>query len=76
MAHTLATMRSSTKETRRNRKKTLWDRVRKSIRRSMTEEQTNTIMKSIRMDINELIEIGHVEGYQCGANDEKQKNGK
>ncbi|MDU7377900.1 MAG: hypothetical protein E7L09_05945 [Enterobacteriaceae bacterium] len=69
MPHTLATMRNSTKETRRNRKRTLWDRVRKDIRRHVTEEQASRIMKSIRMDLDELIEIGHVEGYQCGASD-------
>ena len=69
MPHTLATMRNSSKETRRNRKRTLWDRIRKDIRRNMTEEQTARIMQAIRSDIEELIEIGHVEGYQCGVND-------
>lgn len=71
MAHTLATMRNSNSETRRNRKRTLWDRVRKCIRRHVTDEQANLIMKSIKMDLDELIEIGHVEGYQCGVNDTK-----
>lgn len=73
MPHTIATMRNSTKESRRNRKRTLWERVRKDIRRHVTEEQAVRIMKSIRMDLDELIEIGHVEGYQCGVNDQKQK---
>ncbi len=69
MPHTLATMRNSTSETRRNRKRTLWERVRRSMRRNMTEEQTVRVLNAIRADINELIEIGHVEGYQCGVND-------
>lgn len=69
MPHTLATMRKSSKDTRRNRKKTLWERIRKEIRRNMSEEQTVRLMSAIRSDVNELIEIGHVEGYQCGVND-------
>lgn len=73
MSHTLATMRNSTKDTRRNRKRTLWERIRKDIRRRLSEEETNTLMRAIKSDISELIEIGHVEGYQCGANDQKNK---
>lgn len=73
MASTIATMRNSTKESRRNRKRSLWERIRKDIRRQLSEEDTNTLLKRLKSDINELIEIGHVEGYQCGANDERNK---
>lgn len=73
MANTIATMRNSTKDSRRNRKRTLWDRIRKDIRRQLSEEETNSLLKQLKSDINELIEIGHVEGYQCGANDERNK---
>lgn len=69
MAHTIATMRNSTKEQRRNRKRDLWARVRKDIRRFNDEATTARIMSMIKSDVRELIEIGHVEGYQCGRND-------
>lgn len=70
---TLATMRNSSKETRRNRKRTLWDHIRKDLRRNLNEEQTSRLMRAIRSDIEELVEIGHVEGYQCGVNDTLNK---
>lgn len=73
MPHTLATMRNSSKETRRNRKRDLWARIRRNIRRNLTEEETIRVLNAIRSDINELIEIGHVEGYQCGVNDSMPK---
>ena len=69
MANTIATMRTSTKEQRRNRKRDLWARIRKDIRRYNDEQTTVRIMSMIKSDINELVEIGHVEGYQCGRND-------
>lgn len=74
MPHTLATMRNSSKETRRNRKRDLWARIRRTIRRNLTEEETIRVLNAIRADVNELTEIGHVEGYQCGVNDSKAKD--
>lgn len=74
MPHTLATMRNSSRETRRNRKRDLWARIRRTIRRNLSEEETIRVLNSIRADVNELIEIGHVEGYQCGVNDSKPKD--
>lgn len=73
MAHTIATMRTSTKEQRRNRKQQLLSRIRREVRRHNDEQITNAIMRSIKSDIAELVEIGHVEGYQCGVNDTNQK---
>lgn len=73
MAHTIATMRTSTKEQRRNRKQQLLSRIRREVRRHNDEQITNIIMRSIKSDIAELVEIGHVEGYQCGVNDTKNK---
>ena len=75
MSNTIATMRNSTKEQRRNRKRALWARVRKDIRRFNDESTTARIMAMIKSDVLELIEIGHVEGYQCGVNDQKNKEG-
>lgn len=74
MGYTLATMRNSTKETRRNRKKDLWERIRKEIRRSeLTESQANYLIKSLKSDIDELIEIGKIEGIQQGFNEAQDK---
>lgn len=73
MGYTLATNIRSTKEERRNRKSKLWARIRKDMRRVLTEEQTNRMMTSLKLDMHELIEISRVEGYQCGVNDTKYK---
>ena len=73
MPYTIATMRNSSKESRRNRKRTLWDRIKKDVRRELSEEKANALIRRIKSDLDELIEIGHVEGYQCGVNDERAK---
>ncbi|WWD15291.1 hypothetical protein CPL00378_CDS0062 [Klebsiella phage AloofButler] len=75
MPHTIATMRTSTKEQRRNRKRTLWDRIRKDIRRFNDEATTNRIVSMLKIDMQELIEIGVVEGYQQGRNDANNSKG-
>lgn len=72
MGHnTIATMRTSSKEQRRNRKQTILARIERNAMKYMTPEQAKVYIRSIKSDLQELMEIGHVEGYQCGKNDER-----
>jgi uncharacterized protein YeeX (DUF496 family) len=74
MPYTAATMRNSSKETRKNRKRLLRDRIKKTIKRyGLTEEEVNSLISQIRSDLDELIEIGVVEGKQQGYNEALQK---
>lgn len=73
MGHTIATMRTSTKEQRRSRKQTIFARLERQAMKYMTSDQAKRYICSIRSDLHELMEIGHVEGYQCGQNDERNK---
>lgn len=73
MAHSIATMRSSTREQRRNRKQSLFARIERQATKYMAPDQAKRYLCSIRSDLHELMEIGHVEGYQCGVNDTNQK---
>lgn len=75
MPNTIATMRTSTREQRRNRKRELWARIRKDVRRFNDEATTNRIVSMLKMDMQELIEIGMVEGYQQGRNDANNLKG-
>lgn len=37
--------------------------------KKLPEREVEALIRRLKPDINELIEIGHVEGYQCGSND-------
>jgi len=74
MGHTLATMRGAEEGTKRNRKRDLWERIKRNITRSgVSEKEAAKVMKSIRRELNELIEIEGVEQYVCGHHDGMQK---
>lgn len=73
MGHTIATMRTSTKEQRRSRKQKIFERLERNATRFMTPDEARKFMCAIKSDLHELMEIGHVEGYQCGRNDERNK---
>lgn len=74
MAHTLATMRGAEENTKRNRKRDLWKRIKRDILRSgISEVEAAHLMKSIRSDLEELIEIASTEQYVCGHHDGMQK---
>lgn len=73
MGHSIATMRTSTKEQRKNRKQVIFARIERELRKHMGPIAAAHFMYGIRSDLHELMEIGHVEGYQCGANDERNK---
>jgi len=74
MGHTLATMKSAEESTKRNRKKKVWERIKRNIIRSgISENEALKLMKSIRSDLEELIEIASVEHYVCGHHDGMQK---
>lgn len=76
MAHTIATMRTSTKQQRRNRKQTIFERIERQAMKYMSQEQARKYVCSIKSDLHELMEIGHVEGYQCGKNDADNNHSK
>lgn len=74
MGHTLATMRGAEENTKRNRKRDLWERIKRNIIRSgISEKEAAEVMKSIRRELDELIEIASVEQYVCGHHDGMQK---
>lgn len=73
MGYTVATMRNSTKEQRKSRKDDIWRRMRREIRKKLPEQEAESLIRRLKSDIDELIEIGHVEGYQCGRNDTLNK---
>lgn len=74
MGHTLATMRNAEENTKRNRKRKIWERVKQNIVRSgVSNDEAERLMKSLRRDLEELIEIASVEQYVCGHHDGMQK---
>lgn len=74
MGHTLATMRGAEASTKANRKRDLWKRIRRDIQRAgLTQAQADSLAKTLRMDLEELIEIASVEQYVCGHHDGMQK---
>lgn len=74
MGHTLATMKGAYSLTKRNRKRALWERIKRNIQNSgLTTDQVQKVIVSIRPDLEELIEIASVEKYVCGYHDGMQK---
>lgn len=73
MSTSLATMRNSSKETRRNRKRELRSRIRKVITGST--DSPNFVIGAVEIDIAELVEIARIEGIQQGYNEYKDKYG-
>ena len=74
MGNTLATMRGAEESTKRNRKRTLWERIKKDIKKAgITDEQAAALLKRMKSDLDELIEIASTEQYVCGHHDGMQK---
>ena len=71
MGHTLATMRSATKEQRKHRKSKLRDRIKKEIKASgLSDAQVSDLLRRIKLDMDELVEIGRCEGIQQAINEQ------
>lgn len=75
-AYTIATMRHSTKQQRKSRKRDLFKRIKKMVKRyDGTESSLSFIIPCIRTDIEELMQIAKVEGIQQGYKEYQDKYG-
>lgn len=74
MGNTLATIRGAGENTKRNRKRQIWERVKRNIANSgVSNDEAARLMNLLRSDLEELIEIASVEQYVRGHHDGMQK---